>query len=90
MKTLLQLLLATSESPAYAISAELGVTPSCLSRTAASVLHKRTVLRKCAEYFSGKLGEATVDSDLLLQPINQESLVRLARTLRIESLKGHK
>jgi hypothetical protein len=89
MKTLLQLLLATSEIPAYTVASTLSVTPSCLSRTAASVLHKRSVLRKCAEYFSGKLqGDAIVDSDLLLQTITQESLVMLARKLRIDGLKG--
>lgn len=81
-RTLLKLLLAVENEPAETIATELGITPSCLSRTASGLLKKPSVLRRLAEYYSKVGGEYPVDSDLLTQEITARGLILLATYAR--------
>lgn len=75
--------------PQYRVAERLDISTASLSRHADSLLKRPSVLKRAAAFFSSTLpGEAVVDTDLLGTSISPADLVRLARTLRIESLKA--
>jgi len=89
--TLMRALLTLAPEPAFTIAEKLDVSSCTLSKIAnAHLTGRRHTLQKAATYLSALLpGGAVVDADLLLTTIRAEDLIKLARYLRVQALKGN-
>lgn len=75
-RTLCQALLSSLDKPAFAIANELGISPTSLSKHAAGILKKPSVLRKLSVYLTEKIGgEIPITADHLLTNLSPQVLV---------------
>jgi hypothetical protein len=87
-KTLMALLVASVNRPAFEVAQELGISSSSLTRHCQGSLRKPAVLKRVGGFFTKLVGgEVPVDDSLLTIKMSPAGLVALAEAIRTKNLR---